>query len=477
MIISGFLLLVFLWGIFGWWINRDIWGGLKGITVILVIWKGLKGITAILLLFVLLGMFIRWAYWPGWRRRMRLIIVEEISRLVRRGAELSQGLEIAARDAPKGARRIILDLARELSEGKSLSDGFASHRFFFGDFAVNLTRAGESSDQVGGMLRLLVKTWRDEEKNRQETRDAISYPIYLCLLVPVMTMIIFYIFLMLMPRLGEITKDYSFTGVPLLTENIFFKSSLFFRNLWLILTLLVIFVFGIRRLGRGLSHWAAESKNNRIVALILIGTPFILSLIVLGFMGFGKLSSDTFGIMAAGLTILLASSISLFLGYLWEGYWSRVPVIRYRLPLLGRLLKERGLARFCLVWSGLLRGVKTLPEALRLTADALGQGPFSRLALDLAQAAERGASVSDSLAASPLVTRTACWMVSLGEKEGRLFYLLERTARFYEIKAEYRGRLLRRLLGPLGIIAAGFCVASFGLLLVSTLTSIIMAFG
>lgn len=475
LIILVLLLVLFFWEIFGFWINRDIWEGLRGITVILLIEKALKVLTLILLIFLLLGIFIWWGYKPRWRRRARLIIVEKISRLVGRGAELSEGLEIMAQDAPAGTRLIVLDLARELSRGKPLSAALASHRFFFGDFAVNLIRAGEDSGQVGAMLSLLVKTWRDEERNRQETKDAISYPIYICLLVLVMTMIIFYIFLWVAPRFGEITVE--FEVVPLLTESIFFKSSHFFKDAGLILSLVIIFVFIIGRLGRGLSRFAAESKKNRIAARILIGAPFILSLVALGFMNFGKwVVPDDFALIAAGLTILLAIGISLFFGYLWAGFGPRLGVIGYRVPFWGVLLRERGLARFCRVWAGLLGGVKTLPEALRLTADALGKGPFRGLALDLAQVSERGASLSDGLAGSRLVTRTACWMVSLGEREGRLLYLLERTARFYEIKAEYRARILRRLLGPLGIIVAGFCVASFGLLVISTLCSLVRAF-
>ena len=474
LIILVLLLALFFWEIFGFWIDREIWEGLGRITVILLIWKSLKVLTAILLMLLLLGIFIWWGYRSRWLRRMRLVIMEKISRLVRRGAELSHGLEIMAQDAPAGTRRIVLDLARELSAGKPLSAALASHRSFFGDFAVNLIKAGEDSGQVGAMLSLLIKTWQDEERSRQETRDAISYPIYLCLLVPIMAMIIFYIFLMIAPRFGEITTE--FAPAPLFTKNIFYKSSLFFRNLWLILTPLVIFVFGIGRLGRGLSRFAAESKKNRMVARILIGAPFIVSLIALGFMNFGKWAPDDLALIAAGLTILLAIGISLFFGYLWAGFGPRLGVIRYRLPLLGVLLKERGLARFFRVWAGLLGGVKTLPEALRLTADALGKGPYRRLALELAKDSERGALVGESLAGSPLVTRTACWMVSLGEREGRLLYLLERTARFYEIKAEYRAKLLRRLLGPLGIIGAGCCVASFGLLVISTLCSLVRVF-
>jgi len=434
--------------------------------------------TAVILLLALLAIFIWWGYRPKWRRRTRIIIVEEILRLVRKETELSQGLEIMAQDAPWGTRRKCLDLAREISQGKSLAAGFASQRLFFGDFAVNLIRAGESSGRVGEMLSLLVKTWQDEEKNRQETREAISYPIYLCLLVPVMTMIILYIFLFILPRFGEISTDYaySFGGVPLLTENIYFKSSLVFRNIWFALTILVIVVFGITRLGRGLSRLGAGSKKNKVAALLLLAIPYILSLTLLGFMDFGKSGHPNFALMGAGATLSLFLGISLLLGYLWDGFWSRAGVARYRLPILGTLLKEKALARFCRIWAALLGGVKTLPEALKLTADALGKGPYRRLALGLAKEMERGGSLGDSLTTSPLVTRTACWMVSFGEKEGRLSHSLERTARFYEIKAEYRARLLRRILGPLGIIAAGCCVASLFLLVISTLASIVGAF-
>ena len=129
-----------------------------------------------------------------------------------------------------------------------------------------------------------------------------------------------------------------------------------------------------------------------------------------------------------------------------------------RLPLLGRLLRSLGAARFTRTFSILIGSAVPALEGLRIAGATVGNLPMSEAIEAAAERVREGAPIGRSLAASGLFPPLTVHLVSSGESSGRLEEMLGRAADAEERELDRLLTAFVGLLGPLLIVAMGILV-------------------
>jgi general secretion pathway protein F len=129
-----------------------------------------------------------------------------------------------------------------------------------------------------------------------------------------------------------------------------------------------------------------------------------------------------------------------------------------RLPLIGRLLRSLGAARFTRTFSILIGSAIPALEGLRIAGATVGNLPMSEAIEAAAERVREGAPIGRSLAASGLFPPLTVHLVSSGESSGRLEEMLGRAADAEERELDRLLTAFVGLLGPLLIVAMGILV-------------------
>lgn len=135
-----------------------------------------------------------------------------------------------------------------------------------------------------------------------------------------------------------------------------------------------------------------------------------------------------------------------------------------KIPLLGSLLAQLYLARFCQSMFLLLRAQTPLVKALELTQQMVD---FEPLESALGQAREdivAGGALHSALADHKIFNTRLLWMIRVGEESGNLDDIFEKLTTQYTSETEYQSAILGALLEPALIV---FIALFVGFILVS----------
>lgn len=132
--------------------------------------------------------------------------------------------------------------------------------------------------------------------------------------------------------------------------------------------------------------------------------------------------------------------------------------LKFRVPLLGSIIRRVLLTRFTRVLSMLLKeGVSILPS-LRIVADAMGNFYFSQSIQQMHDRISRGEGFTKAASSTDLFNPVVIQMVSVGEESGSIDAILEEIAEFYEEEVEYDLKRFSDALEPLLVILMGIMV-------------------
>lgn len=162
-------------------------------------------------------------------------------------------------------KELVLNLLRDVKEGKSLADAMESHPSVFSKMYVNIVRAGEEGGILHDLLPDLADFLDTNTKTRQAIVSAMIYPIVL-LVTGVISVFLLLVFVV--PQFAAMFEDAG-TGIP--------PSALFLLNLsdfiqsygYLFIILAVSLVFFWYRLDK--DPVTKLQKDNFLLSLPLIG--------------------------------------------------------------------------------------------------------------------------------------------------------------------------------------------------------------
>ncbi len=141
-----------------------------------------------------------------------------------------------------------------------------------------------------------------------------------------------------------------------------------------------------------------------------------------------------------------------------------------KMPIVGKIVQNVNLARFCRTLGSLLKSGLVINEALGITARTLGNVLFRFALEDVLVEVEKGSPMSSSMQKyihlfPPIVTRMANVGERIGNLDGVLLYLSE----FYESEVDIATKNLASTIEPILLIVIGCAV---GLVAVSIISPI-----
>lgn len=169
---------------------------------------------------------------------------------------------------------------------------------------------------------------------------------------------------------------------------------------------------------------------------------------------------DLFSKYSILVLILLAAVIVVFF------LWRRTPngrVILHKaalvFPVFGKISKKLNLARFTIIFSGLLRSGMPIVDALKSTSETMTNLYYQKALLDASEKVKVGVDLVVALEKYPkLFTPMVTQMIQVGEESGTMEKVLAEVSNFYETEVDDTVKNLSSIIEPLLVIIIGAVV-------------------
>lgn len=137
-----------------------------------------------------------------------------------------------------------------------------------------------------------------------------------------------------------------------------------------------------------------------------------------------------------------------------------------RVPMVGELATKICMGRFSSTFAQLIHGGVPILEALDIVSQATGNRVFGRIIMQGKRKVEEGDLLSEELARHREFPRMLVYMLTAGEKTGKMDEMLQKVADFYEDEVEASLAGLTSIIEPLlmvflGIVVGGIVLGMF----------------
>lgn len=141
-------------------------------------------------------------------------------------------------------------------------------------------------------------------------------------------------------------------------------------------------------------------------------------------------------------------------------FWDR---IRIKMPIFGQIGHKICLARFTRTLASLIRSGVPILEVLNIVSSTVGHVGMEKAIIAAAGDIEKGESMSNAFAKSPLFPSMIIRMMTVGEQTGKVDSMLERIADFLDDEIETTLSGLTSLIEPLLIVFLGITVGGIAI--------------
>lgn len=188
---------------------------------------------------------------------------QQLSTMIIAGLSLPESLTILRGQTTNPVFASLLDdVSAQIIAGGNLADALSKYPRYFSPIYVSLIRAGEASGTLDKVLARLAETLEAERDFRGKVSGAMVYPVIILL---GMTVVIFIMMTVVVPKLTELYKDFG-TTLPPSTQFLISLSSFFVRFWWLIGVGIIGFVIGFGRFRK-------TPVGERIVDTLILKIP------------------------------------------------------------------------------------------------------------------------------------------------------------------------------------------------------------
>ncbi|HEX8748105.1 MAG TPA: type II secretion system F family protein [Pyrinomonadaceae bacterium] len=167
-----------------------------------------------------------------------LLFNQQLAALLRAGIPILQAISmLRKRSASARLRSVLAEVEEEIRSGAALSQAFAKQGTIFPRIYTASILAGERSGALDDILSRYVDYMRRSVGVRRKVRGALAYP--MLLLAASFGMVVF-LTVYVVPRMSSLFKDFSKTGLPMLTQVVVGISNWVTSNLFWFGPLLLI---------------------------------------------------------------------------------------------------------------------------------------------------------------------------------------------------------------------------------------------
>lgn len=128
-------------------------------------------------------------------------------------------------------------------------------------------------------------------------------------------------------------------------------------------------------------------------------------------------------------------------------------------PVIGKISKKLNLARFTIIFSGLLRSGMPIVEALKVVSNTMTNVYYQRALADASDKVKIGVDLVSALEKYPkLFTPMVSQMVAVGEESGTMEKVLAEVSNFYEAEIDDTVKNLSSIIEPILVLVIGAVV-------------------
>ena len=143
-----------------------------------------------------------------------------------------------------------------------------------------------------------------------------------------------------------------------------------------------------------------------------------------------------------------------------------------RIPIVGPVIKLVALERFCRLLGSLTSTGVTLPDALKLSADVMGNKAFEKAVLKTRDGVIAGRGLTEPLAEAKIFPKETVQIFRVGEQSGLLARQLSYAANYYAGEVDYKMKNLTSLIEPVVLLVIGGGTGFVAVALVSAMYGI-----
>ena len=166
-----------------------------------------------------------------------VIFSKQISTLFQAKVPLIESLKTMMEQTSNPAfKDALLDIAKSVDAGASLSKALASHKNIFSDFYVSMVRSGEASGKLEEVFNYLAEGLEREYYMGKKIKGAMTYPAFI---MAAFGAVMFVMMVWVVPNLTAVLKE-SGGELPAMTRVVIFVSDAFKVYWWAILLAMAI---------------------------------------------------------------------------------------------------------------------------------------------------------------------------------------------------------------------------------------------
>ncbi len=132
--------------------------------------------------------------------------------------------------------------------------------------------------------------------------------------------------------------------------------------------------------------------------------------------------------------------------------------IMINLPFIGRVVRSFYLSRISESLSTLIKSGIPILDSFNISANIVGNNNYKKIMLEAEEAIKQGRSVGESFHSHIEMPPLFSSMITIGERSGKLYNMLEHLAKFYKSESENTIQNLSQLIEPAMILILGLGV-------------------
>lgn len=180
------------------------------------------------------------------------------------GISIPEALKLIQEQTKNLRLKIVIgDLQKKMNNGLSFADSLKTFPSVFDQTTCSIVEAGESSGQLGPLLRELVKQYERMNLIQKKAKGVMVYPL---IVVIVMALLVVVVLLVIVPKLEAIFNGSD--NLPLPTRMLISGSD-FMQNYWYILIAVIVAAIA------GFKYWLRSPKGKEQFGIFLLHVPII----------------------------------------------------------------------------------------------------------------------------------------------------------------------------------------------------------
>jgi len=171
-----------------------------------------------------------------------IFLFRQLLSLVLSGISIGEGVNILSnRIAEKKFRAIFRNIASSLASGKTLANAFLESGYRFPPIVLSFINQGENSGDMAEAFKRIISYWEKRRNIKNRLIDAFIYPSILMIII---TVIVFFLTMFVIPEFTTIYSDFS-SKLPLATRITLCISNFVRENILIIFGIFIALFSGI----------------------------------------------------------------------------------------------------------------------------------------------------------------------------------------------------------------------------------------